>query len=292
MCKLKTKDRKKAIDYLIERIVEDNMLEKVIRALEIDKEVKISDIIFETKEYDKINQLEGNRKILINNVKNIKKSIKENGYKKSKPISIDNNLNVIDGQHRKQACEELNIGVPFVIENEHNNSLILTQSLNTNQKNWSLIDYVRSYASLGKKDYIIFLKILKEEEISASTLVWLLYKSRNGEAQDKIKKGKLICTELHALKISQTLSKVKEIRKVIPEKSIQYKHLLKDKVLVPLITIMEDENYSQKRMINQMSSGYFLLDITNMRNAGDSLLRLYNRNILKKNRIKDYEIKQ
>ena len=278
----------KAKDVLLEALMDEDLLEQVIDALKLDKDVTITGLIFETKNYDGFNKLPGNRKLDLNNVKNISESIEKNGYKKSQPITVDRGLNIIDGQHRKQSCENLGIKVPFVIETEHDDSLKLTQDLNSNQKNWKITDYINSYADRGFKDYILFNNFLKEEEISSSILIWLLYHSRNGVVQTAIKKGDLSCTKEQLDEIRVIIQRAREIREVIPSKTVQYKDFMKDKVLMPLITIMNEPEYSHERMIKQIREEYFTLSTSNMVNAGTSLVDIYNKKLSKKNRLKEY----
>ena len=281
-----TKDNAK--DILLEALMNDNLIDQIVNALKLDKDVSITGLIFETKNYKGFNKLDGNRKLDLNNVKNISESIKKNGYKKSQPITIDKDLNIIDGQHRKSSCENLGIKVPFVIETEHEDSLKLTQDLNSNQKNWKITDYINSYADRGFNDYIRFNDFIKNEEISSSLLIWMLYHSRNGVVQASIKKGELVCTEEQLYDIKQVLQKARELRAVIPVKTIQHKDCMNDKVFIPLITIMNEPEYSHTRMRKQMSEEYFILNTGSMINAGTSLVDLYNKKLSKKNRLKDY----
>lgn len=280
---------KKKIEKILKKaLANKDLLEVISQALLVDENIKISNLIFETKNYDKIKKLSGNREVDKNNVKNIKKSIEKNGYKKSKPISIDKNLEIIDGQHRKEACKELNISVPFMIETNHNDSLKLTQDLNSNQKNWKITDFINSYADRGFEDYILFNNFLKDENISSSLLIWLLYHSRSGEVQLDIKTGKLTCTEKQLVEIKKTINKAKEIRSMIPYNSVQYKNFMKDKVLIPLILIMNQKSYNHSRMIKQIQEEYFSLDMSNMSNAGTSLVNIYNKRLSKQNKLPDY----
>lgn len=266
-----------------------DIMKQLELAYKLDKNVKISNLIFETEEHDKIGMLKGNRTLDLNNLKKIKKSIVDNGYKKSQPITLDKDLCIMDGQHRKKSCEELNISMPFVIELENDNSLKLTQQLNSNQKNWKITDFINSYADRDFKDYKLFKKFVKEEEISESLLLWLLYHSRNGEIQNRVKEGKLVCTELQLATAKEVLKKAREIRAALPSQTPQYKNFMKDKVLIPLTSIMEEEKYSHDRMIKQMREEYYNLQLDSMVNVGTSLVNIYNKKLGAKNRLPEYK---
>lgn len=278
----------KAKELLLNALMNDDILDQVINAMQLDDNISITGLIFETKKYDEFNKLSGNREVDLSNVKRITESIKENGYKRSQPITIDKDLNIIDGQHRKICCEKLGIEVPFVIESNHSDSLKLTQDLNSSQRNWNISNFINSYADRGFTSYILFNNFLKEEEISSSILIWLLYHSRNGKVQSDIKQGKLVCTKEQLDQIRIVIQKAKEVRGVIPVKTVQYKEFMKDKVLMPLIIIMDQEEYSHARMIKQMRDEYFTLRTDSMSNAGTSFVDIYNRKLSKKNRLKEY----
>ena len=71
--------------------------------------------VYATKNYDVFNISEINRNIKPSQVKVIKNSIIAEGQQK--PIVLDNDFYIIDGQHRYYALKELNIPVEFIISN-------------------------------------------------------------------------------------------------------------------------------------------------------------------------------
>ena len=109
-----------------------------------------SDIkVYVTDDYSIFNQLNGNRKVMPRHVNEIVNSIKKNGYYPV-PILVDDDYNVIDGQHRLEALKQLNLPVYYVKNGFIDNDCI---ELNASSKNWNVIDYVKFYASKGLKDY-------------------------------------------------------------------------------------------------------------------------------------------
>ena len=95
--------------------------------------------------------LEGNRNINLANVERLVKSIEENGFLQM-PIIVNENYEVIDGQHRLMAATKLNSIIYYHKVNNYDLKTAIT--LNRNQSNWSIADYIRSYCDLGYKDYI------------------------------------------------------------------------------------------------------------------------------------------
>lgn len=143
-----------------------------------------------------------------------------------------------------------------------------------------LEDYVRSYADRGFQDYINLLALVKNQGISISLALWLIYHSRNGFIQETVKSGSLRCSDRDMEVVIKTLDLIKDLRDVIPNNFTDEKSLknafLGDKVAVPLAVIIDQKNYNHSRMIKQIKNYYKSIDKRNMSTCGDSLVKLYN----------------
>jgi hypothetical protein len=105
----------------------------------------------ETQEYSKFKFLKTNREINPHNVERIKASIEEWGIIPGRPILVDKDYNIIDGQHRFVAIKELELPVQY--EYVDGDVIGKTMALNSNQQHWLAIDYVRSFAASGNLEY-------------------------------------------------------------------------------------------------------------------------------------------
>ncbi|NBW22291.1 MAG: hypothetical protein EBR82_81500 [Caulobacteraceae bacterium] len=105
--------------------------------------------------------LDGNRNINLGNVERLIKSIEENGFLKM-PIIVNQNYEVIDGQHRLEAAKKLNSIIYYLKVNNYDLNTAIV--LNRNQSNWSIADYIRSYCDLGYKDYIQLQQFIEENK--------------------------------------------------------------------------------------------------------------------------------
>ena len=76
------------------------------------------------------------------------------------PILVNEHRQIIDGQHRFLAQQELNLSVPFIVKKGYGE--VETQILNTNSKNWSLADWERYYCNKGIDDYLVFKEFRKQ----------------------------------------------------------------------------------------------------------------------------------
>lgn len=105
----------------------------------------------ETRDYSKFKFLSTNREIKTGNVEKIKASVKEWGIIPGRPILIDGDGHIIDGQHRFLAYKELGHPIPYEVIN--GDVISKTMALNSNQKQWSLQDFVQSYANQNIECY-------------------------------------------------------------------------------------------------------------------------------------------
>ena len=273
----------------------EDIKKQINAALRIDKSAKISGVIFETKNYENLKRLNGNRPLNDNNVKKLKKSFETNGINKSKPVITDKDGNILDGEHRKEASIQMNLPVFFAIEDIHNNSLELAIRLNSVQENWKVLDFVKSYAELGIIDYKNLLNLVQDEGITLSLAIWLLYRTRNGDMQSKIKSGDIKCSSEDVIRVKNILRKIREIRDVIPnnfkfEKEIR-KYMMREKLAVPIMTLMNEHNYDHSRMVKQVGKRYDEINCKTMFGAGMSLVKIYNfrLGINSEKRLRDYK---
>ena len=106
--------------------------------------------VYKTKDYSQFKFLLGNRKINKANLMRIKKSMINKHL--ICPIIVNNNREIIDGQHRFVAQMELELDVYFMIIEGY--GLEETQTFNSYSKNWTPTDYMNSYCDSGNKEYI------------------------------------------------------------------------------------------------------------------------------------------
>lgn len=163
--------------------------------------------ILTTSNYNMFSKIDGNRLINKLNYKRIKESI-EDEYLPI-PIIVNENFEVIDGQHRLEACKELKIPVYYVII--YGLTLKHVQKLNSISKRWSTKDYLDGYADMGKSDYIIFRDFINEYKLGDTVTLMLLMNlttKPNGDHIIDFKCGKFkvvdfLSAELTAKKIEK-----------------------------------------------------------------------------------------
>ena len=171
----------------------------------------------QTKDYEKFKIMNCNRKLNRNHINELKEAITKFGYLDACPIMVNRDYEIIDGQHRFIACQEMGIPIPYQFV-ENGDDLIIT--LNTTQKKWSLEDYVNYWASKGYNPHYERLKnICKELGMSATMVITILSNGiTSGSNHEPIKKGNLKFTLEDSLKVRGFYSNMTRFCKVVKMK--------------------------------------------------------------------------
>jgi hypothetical protein len=106
--------------------------------------------VWSTNDYSKFKFMKSNRELRLSHVAELKESIKENPLEK--PIDVNEKMEIIDGQHRYFAWQELGMPIVYIIHKGWGEKEV--PILNTNQKNWLPSDFVKMYCEAGNNDYI------------------------------------------------------------------------------------------------------------------------------------------
>jgi len=105
--------------------------------------------VYSTTEYSKFKKLRGNRAINELHVRRLVEAIKEKDLQI--PIIVDEDMNVLDGQHRLDAYKIVGNPIFYIVKNKFD--LQDVRNVNSVARKWTLTEYLMSYCKLGKKDY-------------------------------------------------------------------------------------------------------------------------------------------
>ena len=129
--------------------------------------------IEQTSDYSRFKTIVGNRPVRTSHVYRLKKSIEENPHLiEANPVLVNKKWEIIDGQHRFEALKQMDLPISYI--QLDNYTLDDVQILNTNSKNWTLLDYAISFASQGNKNYIIYLDYLMKYKLGKTITAQLL----------------------------------------------------------------------------------------------------------------------
>jgi len=134
---------------------------------------KVNSEVMYSQDYDKFSILEQNRVVSDNHVSELVVSIQNSGQ--LTPIIINEKFEIIDGQHRFDACKILKIPVMYLISYKTSiNEVIL---MNNTQKSWKLPDYLRCFSDNQWHNHETYQKVdkfMREHDLKLTTCIVLL----------------------------------------------------------------------------------------------------------------------
>lgn len=166
--------------------------------------------IFKTKDYDQFNEITSNREVNQSHLNSLVISIQENNLLHLNPIIVNDQNDIIDGQHRRKAAKKLGVFLYYVVDDKITRDDIA--KLNSNSKNWNMLDYVNFYCVEKVQEYLILSKLIREHpKISISSLVHILNKEYRRNTKE-FKDGKLIVDNYdNAIEIITAVEKVRNL---------------------------------------------------------------------------------
>lgn len=230
--------------------------------------------VYLTDDFEKFKVLDGNRNVTDGRKKMLIKSIDENGYI-TNPIIVNENYEVIDGQGRLESCKEL--GVPIAYTIVDGIGIEECMVLNQNMKNWTIKEFIDSYASLGNQDYIRLRDLIDLTDRGIRVIMFAINSTHYGSAGDAIRLGKLKVSEKqydHALDALSYLDHFTPYINKIQGRS----ELLQEAIIYAFV----NENCDNAILKRKFSKYYALADgIVSFKQALDVVSTIYNRNCKK-----------
>lgn len=151
--------------------------------------------INKTKDYSIFKFIEGNRKLIPGHLAKLTVSVNNKNLLMYNPIVVNENMEVIDGQHRLEVAKNNDLPIYYFIAKDL--GLHEIRLLNQNNKNWSALDFVKSFAIKGNQNYIWFLKFMEEYGLNLTKAAEIIGHWGVGGSNYylQIKNGKFVVTE-------------------------------------------------------------------------------------------------
>jgi hypothetical protein len=155
-----------------------------------------------TLDYNQFKRIAGNRPINNIQVRKLYESIAEDpGIAMATPIIVNDNMEILDGQHRLAAMKKLNLPVSYFMVDSM--GLEQVQRMNSATKTWSPVDYAKSFSELGNENYVVYLDYKRKYHFSHTILLeYLSGTSRHaaGNTTPAFKRGKFKVGDLTVAK--------------------------------------------------------------------------------------------
>lgn len=229
--------------------------------------------IYETNNFEQFQLKVGNRVVNLKHVKKLVKEIKEKDLKI--PIEVDENLQIIDGQHRFFAYKELNKKFRFFVS-PIKVEVKDIQTQNNVKLSWTLEDYMKSQIQMGNPHYIQLDKFRTKYNLALSDALLALGISKHTFRQGDLKIVSLEKAEGIILNMNKILANW--------EKTMDYKlnlgiiTLLKNNPKLDVSTLIQ-------RMVKYPSKYHSCTKVSEYVNM---LGELYNYNTTKKFRLQNH----
>lgn len=140
-----------------------------------------------TKDYSIFKKNAANRDMVESNVLKIMNSIKQRNLLEFRPILVNEKMEIIDGQHRLEACKRLGIEVCYIIQSGASDKDMYL--LNENQRSWSTSDYLNYFCAQEKEEYIKLRSFMKKTNLKVRDAMTLLTGKPGGKDYYYFKKG-------------------------------------------------------------------------------------------------------
>lgn len=154
-----------------------------------------------TSEYDVFKRMSGNRTVSETHVKNLMNAMLKHDL--MVPILVNQDFEVIDGQHRLEARKRLGLPVPYYWQKDL--GLIDVQTLNSSQKGWVNDDFMRAYIELGNQHYVQYEWFRRRFGLPHVPSVWLLSGSDFRNSTKHFRQGEFRVHDLEGAKAKATM---------------------------------------------------------------------------------------
>jgi len=158
--------------------------------------------LIKTTDYDRFVPIMSNRELDKRHVMNLQRSIKQRNLLMVRPIIVNENMEVIDGQHRLAAAQMIDEPVYYLqVKGLTQQDLAV---LNTHQKNWSVMDFVNFYTLQGVAEYKKLSRLCNKYPLMKPTVMLRMVGYGNKVREGKINisnlpKAEIICDTVYKL---------------------------------------------------------------------------------------------
>lgn len=210
--------------------------------------------IYHTKAYNIFKNIIGNRGLNQSKIKRIIKDISSGtDMLKYCPIIVDNNMRVIDGQHRLSVAKKLHSDIYYVIINDKV-SLYQIARMNSATERWNGGDFLKCYIETGSKDYKILDAFVQKYKFNINTSVALLSKGTPTYGGDEMKN----LFESGAFKVKE-LEKAEKIADLVIRFSSFHYHNSREFIRA-IYKLMNANKCDFNRLVKNFKEGEKMLD--------------------------------
>jgi hypothetical protein len=211
--------------------------------------LKFNPIIQTTYNYGQFKQCVGNRDLNESHLRKLKQSMIENPLQTF--IIVNERYEVIDGQHRLKASQELGLPINYIVV--YGYGVKEVSILNTNHNNWKKNNYLQTYCDLGYENYIQFQKFQKDfPKLNFSLCLKLMSGLRSNKTQridgyktnsKEFENGQFVVTDLE--KAYDLANKIMDIEPY-------FKRFNDNTFCLAFMSVYQHPNYEHNDMLHKL----------------------------------------
>ena len=197
-----------------------------------------------TKDYSIFKDFSSNREVDQKHVNKLVQSIQKRNLLNVNPIVVDNEMRVIDGQHRLAAAQILEVEIFYIQENINRKDISL---LNSNQKNWTAMDYINFYTIEKVPAFLQLSSLINNYPDMAISALLMLSNSEGRRNLIQLKDGYLDVLALdHAKEVSDLCKDLNH--------QFQKDFVFDSRFPLALGKALKADNFKMDRLIEQIAA--------------------------------------
>lgn len=238
--------------------------------------MKTVNTVLETSDWSLFNYLKENRVVVRKS--NLVNSIKK--YGQLQPIMVDEKFNIIDGQHRLDACVFLNIPVKYIVDKGANRAMI--SDINSTQKSWTKDDYINHWAQRGHGSFIKLKELMTGYGLPSSTIIILLDNHAVKVTYSSVKQIREGTFEITPEALARFEFRLEKIIDLWAVSDRTFEHKFKNsRMMYALVRLISHPAYDHQYFLQKLTGNIVASQVKVPANTSDCcamLAEIYNRN--------------
>lgn len=198
-----------------------------------------------TKDYPIFREFSSNREVDPKHVNKLVKAIKKRNLLSVNPIIVDGGMRVIDGQHRLAAAEICDVEIFYDIQENITRTDIAL--LNSNQKNWTAMDYINFYTVEKEFSFLQLSNLINKYPDMAVSALLMLSNSEGRRSLAQLKEG---CLDMLAIDFAKEIC---ELCKDLNHR-FQKDFVFDSRFPLALGKALKQDNFKIDRLIEQIEA--------------------------------------
>ncbi len=228
--------------------------------------------VMKTKNYEMFKFRSDNRAVISEaHVNKIAESIRERNLLEFRPICVNGDMEIIDGQNRLLAAKKLGVEIYYEVVKSLTGADMLHLNIN---KQWGTLDFLNYYVKNGYEHYQKFDKFMRDNNLNMKVAITIQC-GKSHDALHKFKIGKFEFVDDGAS--TEILDNCWQTTGYIKKVHGSSAYLLSAKFWTALISVMKHPDFNMRKWMDNLER--FSMKIapkTTLKNYIDMILDVYN----------------